>query len=127
MTVATRGALLFDIDGTLTGTDPLHIRALNAMLAGFDMSITPDDYFNRVMGRTNAENMRDFFPTTALSDHQRLVAQKEATFRELAATDRKPTPGLIELMDRAESEGVAMAAVTSAPAPNAELMLTGLA
>jgi HAD superfamily hydrolase (TIGR01509 family) len=126
MTRYARGALLFDIDGTLTDTDPLHIRAFNVMLAEFGMSITPEEYFRRVMGFTNAEIMRDFFPNMALSEHQRLAAFKEATFRDLAASGLHPTPGLGDLLDWADAEGIPMAAVTNAPAPNAELMLAGL-
>jgi HAD superfamily hydrolase (TIGR01509 family) len=126
MTRTFKGALLFDIDGTLTDTDPLHIRAFNTMLAQFDRSITAEEYFRRVMGFTNAEIMRDFFPDMPVAEHKVLADFKEATFRELAKTDLHPVPGLIDLLDWAEREGMPMAAVTNAPTANAELMLTGL-
>ena len=125
MTRTFKGALLFDIDGTLTDTDPLHIRAFNTMLARFGRSITSEEYFRRVMGFTNAEIMRDFFPDMPVAEHRALADFKEATFRELAKTDLHPVPGLIDLLDWAESEGITMAAVTNAPTANAELMLTG--
>jgi HAD superfamily hydrolase (TIGR01509 family) len=121
-----KGALLFDIDGTLTDTDPIHIQAFNIMLAEFGMSISHDEYFARVMGFTNAEIMRDFFPAKPVNEHKRLADFKEATFRKLAASELKPTPGLLEFIDFADGLGIPMAAVTNAPAPNAELMLTGL-
>ena len=126
MTHPFKGALLFDIDGTLTDTDPLHIRAFNTMLAKFDRSITAEEYFRRVMGFTNAEIMRDFFPEMPVAEHRALADFKEAAFRDLAKTDLHPTPGLIDLMDWADTQGIPMAAVTNAPAANAELMLTGL-
>jgi HAD superfamily hydrolase (TIGR01509 family) len=125
-TSRAKGALLFDIDGTLTDTDPIHIKAFNIMLAEFGLHISHDAYFARVMGFTNAEIMRDFFPDKPVAEHKRLADFKEATFRTLAACELKPTPGLIDFMDFAEAEGIAMAAVTNAPVPNAELMLTGL-
>jgi HAD superfamily hydrolase (TIGR01509 family) len=121
-----KGALLFDIDGTLTDTDPIHIKAFNIMLAEFGMSISHDEYFARVMGFTNAEIMRDFFPEKPVAEHKRLADFKEATFRKLAASELKPTPGLIDFMDFAEGRGIPMAAVTNAPVLNAELMLSGL-
>jgi HAD superfamily hydrolase (TIGR01509 family) len=121
-----KGALLFDIDGTLTDTDPIHIKAFNIMLAEFGMNISHDAYFSRVMGFTNAEIMRDFFPDKPVAEHKRLADFKEATFRKLAASELRPTRGLIEFMDFADERGIPMAAVTNAPAPNAELMLTGL-
>jgi HAD superfamily hydrolase (TIGR01509 family) len=121
-----KGALLFDIDGTLTDTDPIHIKAFNIMLAEFGMSISHDEYFARVMGFTNAEIMRDFFPEKPVAEHKRLADFKEAAFRKLAASELKPTPGLIDFMDFAEGRGIPMAAVTNAPVLNAELMLSGL-
>jgi HAD superfamily hydrolase (TIGR01509 family) len=121
-----KGALLFDIDGTLTDTDPIHIRAFNIMLAEFGMSISHDEYFTRVMGFTNTEIMRNFFPQKPVAEHKRLADFKEATFRELAASELVPAAGLLAFMDFADSHGIPMAAVTNAPVPNAEMMLTGL-
>ncbi len=126
MTRTLKGALLFDIDGTLTDTDPLHIRAFNAMLAQFGRSITAEDYFARVMGFTNAEIMRDFFPEKPVAEPKALADWKEAAFRDLAQTELHPTPGLVDLMDWADAHAIPMAAVTNAPAANVELMLTGL-
>jgi beta-phosphoglucomutase len=126
MTNPWKGALLFDIDGTLTDTDPLHIRAFNAMLAQFGRSITNEEYLSRVMGFTNAEIMRDFFPDKSPEDHQALADWKEAAFRELAGTELHPTKGLLDLMDWSDAEGIPMAAVTNAPVRNAELILRGL-
>jgi HAD superfamily hydrolase (TIGR01509 family) len=123
---AAKGAILFDIDGTLTDTDPIHIRAFNIMLAEFGLSISHEEYFRRVMGFTNAEIMRDFFPGKPISEHRRLADFKEATFRELAAAHLQPTAGLLDLMDWADGEAIPMAAVTNAPTANAELMLAGL-
>jgi HAD superfamily hydrolase (TIGR01509 family) len=121
-----RGAILFDIDGTLTDTDPVHIRAFNIMLAEFGQSIGPEEYFRRVMGFTNAEIMRGFFPDKPMAEHRRLADLKEAAFRELAGAQLQPTAGLLELMDWADAKGIPMAAVTNAPTANAELMLSGL-
>jgi HAD superfamily hydrolase (TIGR01509 family) len=126
MTRRFKGALLFDIDGTLTDTDPLHIKAFNIMLAQFGQSISSEEYFRRVMGFTNAEIMRDFFPQKPVAEHRALADFKEATFRDLARTELHPTPGLLALLDWAEDLAIPMAAVTNAPVLNAELMLAGL-
>jgi HAD superfamily hydrolase (TIGR01509 family) len=121
-----KGALLFDIDGTLTDTDPLHIQAFNMMLSQFGRSITPTEYLARVMGFTNAEIMRNFFPDKSVDDHKALADWKEAAFRELAKQGLHATPGLLDLMEWADSIGITMAAVTNAPQANADLMLNGL-
>ena len=126
MTQSFKGALLFDIDGTLTDTDPIHIRAFNMMLAQFGQSISHEDYCAKVMGFTNAQIMRGFFPEMPESEHKRLADWKEAKFRDLAKADLVPTPGLMDLMDWAQAANIPMAAVTNAPTANAELILTGL-
>jgi HAD superfamily hydrolase (TIGR01509 family) len=120
------GALLFDIDGTLADTDPLHIRAFNKMLSAFGRSISAEEYFRRVMGFSNAAIMQDFFPTMTLMEHKRLADEKEAAFRDLARNDLHPVAGLMDLLDWADAQGIVMAAVTNAPAANADLILNGL-
>jgi HAD superfamily hydrolase (TIGR01509 family) len=126
MTTSFKGALLFDIDGTLADTDPLHIRAFNRMLAQFGRSIAPAAYFSRVMGFSNAAIMQDFFPEKSIAEHKALAEWKEASFRDLAKSELHPMPGLLALMDWAEAQGIPMAAVTNAPMLNAELILTSI-
>jgi HAD superfamily hydrolase (TIGR01509 family) len=55
-----------------------------------------------------------------------VIEEKEAVFRNLVAGRIVPTPGLMALLDRADAAGVPMVAVTNAPRPNAELLLSGL-
>ncbi len=123
---AVRGALLFDIDGTLCDTDPLHIRAFNHVMEPHGVHVELEEYLRRVMGRTNAAIMLDFFPQKGIAEHRALADAKEAAFRDLARTDLHPMPGLLDLMDWADAHAIPMAAVTNAPTENAELMLTGL-
>ncbi len=123
---AVRGALLFDIDGTLCDTDPLHIRAFNQVMEPHGVKVGLAEYLHRVMGRTNAAIMLDFFPRKSIEEHRALADAKEAAFRDLARTDLHPMPGLIDLMGWADAHAIPMAAVTNAPTENAELMLTGL-
>jgi HAD superfamily hydrolase (TIGR01509 family) len=126
MNKSYKGAILFDIDGTLADTDPLHIKAFNVMLDRFGRHISSEEYFKRVMGYTNADIMQDFFPDMPVSEHRALADFKEATFRDLAKTELHPIAGLSSLMDWADAQGIIMAAVTNAPIPNAELILTSL-
>ncbi len=123
---AVRGALLFDIDGTLCDTDPLHIRAFNQVMEPHGVHVGLDEYLRRVMGRTNANIMLDFFPEKSIEEHRALADAKEAAFRDLARTDLHPMPGLMDLMHWADGHAIPMAAVTNAPTENAELMLTAL-
>lgn len=119
--------LLFDLDGTLVHTDPVHFRAFNAMLAPFGRSVDEAFYLNNVMGRQNAAIMRDIFPDLPESEHQRLADQKEANFRALAGAGAlSPLPGLLDLLARAQEQDVPCCIVTNAPCANALQMLAAI-
>lgn len=118
-------ALLFDLDGTLTDTDHLHLEAFRILLQDFGRAITPEHYKARIMGHPNDQIMREMFPDEtperriALSDH------KEQLFRDQLDT-LTPTPGVLKVLDWADAHGVPYAVVTNAPRANAEMMLQGL-
>jgi HAD superfamily hydrolase (TIGR01509 family) len=127
MTLSLQGALLFDIDGTLAHTDPIHIRAFNAMLVeNGRRALTEAEYTRTVMGRANAAIFGDLFPERAVAEHRLMADAKEAAFRHLARHDLVPMPGLLALLDTADARGIPMAAVTNAPRANAEMILGAL-
>ncbi len=121
-------ALLFDLDGTLVESDRLHYEAFSDLLAEHDRAITWEDYTGKIMGRPNAELMADIFPDRP-DEHKALADRKEAMFRDRLAASVDPVPGIVDLLDRAEAEGIRVAVVTNAPRLNAEAMLaaSGLA
>ncbi len=118
-----RDTLLFDLDGTLTDTDQLHLEAYRRILAPRELSEA--EYKVQVMGQANAAIMGWMFPGLPAHEHQRLADEKERLFRSMV--DRlHPTPGLMGLLAWAERHGIKTAVVTNAPRDNAELMLAGL-
>jgi beta-phosphoglucomutase-like phosphatase (HAD superfamily) len=46
-------ALLFDVDGTLADTDPIHVRAFERYLASHGLTVDEAFYRTRISGRTN--------------------------------------------------------------------------
>jgi len=38
-------AVIFDFDGVISDTEPLHLKAFNEVLAQFDIEIAPHDYY----------------------------------------------------------------------------------
>lgn len=125
--VAPLQAVLFDVDGTLCDSDPIHFEALRDMLQeiGFNggVPITEEFYVKNYAGRHNDDAAAILFP----DDHERgvkFLQDKEATFRRLAKGKLKPIDGLHKLRKWIEERGLKRAAVTNAPRPNAELLIS---
>ncbi|CAI5965782.1 unnamed protein product [Closterium sp. NIES-64] len=136
-------AVLFDIDGTLTDSDPLHFLAFQRMLSdvGFDGGRPIDEAFfrTRISGRHNPDIGRDLFPEWTEEQRTAFLDEKEALFRRsvrvavggvdivrLAGDHIKPVAGLDRLCAWIEATGLRRAAVTNAPRENAEQMLAAL-
>ncbi|KAI8463822.1 MAG: HAD-like domain-containing protein [Monoraphidium minutum] len=122
--------MLFDIDGTLTNSDPLHFLAFQEILVevGFDggRPISEDFFRSRISGHHNPEIAADLFPEWSVEQHVAFYTDKEQRFRDLAGSKLQRMPGLTEWIAWLRGRGVRMAAVTNAPRANTELMLAAL-
>ncbi|KJC61511.1 haloacid dehalogenase [Bradyrhizobium sp. LTSPM299] len=119
-------ALLFDIDGTLADTDPLHLAAFNQVLGPHGHAFDHARFGKELQGFSNASIGDRFLAHEPPERRAVILVEKERVFRELVSGQIKPVPGLTALLDRADRAGVPIVAVTNAPRPNAELLLTGL-
>jgi HAD superfamily hydrolase (TIGR01509 family) len=120
-------ALLFDIDGTLADTDPIHLEAFNQAFAPYGEHFDKARFSRELQGLANVAIAARFVPHLTPEAGMAVLAGKEATFRQLAATSVHAVPGLMDLLDLADGLGLPMAAVTNAPRANADLILDGLA
>ncbi|KAL6557953.1 hypothetical protein OROMI_018303 [Orobanche minor] len=120
-------AVLFDVDGTLCDTDPLHYYAFREMLQeiGFNggVPITEEYFVVNIAGKHNEDIATILFP----DDHARgikFLEDKEAMFRRIVKEKIEPVRGLYKLKKWIEDRGLKRAAVTNAPKENAELMIS---
>ncbi|MGE8120392.1 HAD family hydrolase [Pseudomonas fulva] len=119
-------ALLFDLDGTLTDTDTLHLQAFRQLLREYDgRALSQGQFDAQISGRANGELFAELFEGATALQCQALAERKEALFREMSPK-LEPLPGLIRLLDHASTHGFGMCVVTNAPRLNAEHMLAGL-
>lgn len=119
-------ALLFDIDGTLADTDPLHLEAFNRTFAPYGHAFDKARFSRELQGLANVAIAARFVPHLSAADGMAVLDGKEAVFRELARTAIHAVPGLFALLDLADAADLPMAAVTNAPRANADLILDGL-
>jgi HAD superfamily hydrolase (TIGR01509 family) len=119
-------ALLFDLDGTLANTDPLHLQIWQDLLHGYGHQVNQAFYQRHISGRLNADILAELLPQLDAPAASAFSANKEKLFRQLALNQLSPTPGLTALLDWIDQQGLATAVVTNAPRDNAEFMLDTL-
>lgn len=118
-----RPALLFDLDGTLLHTDPLHAAVFQELFAERGRAIDEAYYLRHIHGRLNADIFSEAFPD---ENSEALSHEKEARFRDKLGASAEPVAGLIELLDLCDAKGWGRALVTNAPRVNADAMLDAI-
>lgn len=111
-------ALLYDLDGTLVDSMPLHHDAWRTWHARQGLPFDDDGFFSATAGRTNAEILAELFPGSDAAHIAALGEAKEALYREVALTQLQAVPGAIDMLHRAAARGLAQAVCTAAPPGN---------
>jgi beta-phosphoglucomutase len=115
-------AILFDLDGTLANTDPLHYQTWQDILRDYGLEIDRAFYQARISGRLNPLIIQDLLPQLSFEAGKQLADDKEARFREIALS-LTPMPGLLDLLAWIDTQGLKKAVVTNAPRDNVKFML----
>jgi len=139
-------AALFDLDGVITPTAEVHMRAWAQMFGDFLTSqdihepYTDDDYFRYVDGKPRYEGVRSFLESrnidlSAGDPNDDPLAQtiaglgnrKNAVFEELLGTEGvEPYPGSVRLVEALARRGTKMAIVSSSRNAPAVLKAAGM-
>ncbi|MEP0868340.1 HAD family phosphatase [Trichocoleus desertorum AS-A10] len=119
-------AILFDLDGTLTNTDPIHFRAWQEHLSEHGLEIDETFYKTQISGKTNPVIIEEILPNLSMEAGQQLADAKELRFRELATQEITAMAGLTQILDWAQQQQLPLAVVTNAPPENAYFMLETL-
>ncbi|KAL1562072.1 haloacid dehalogenase-like hydrolase domain-containing protein Sgpp [Salvia divinorum] len=88
--VAPLEAILFDIDGTLADSDPIHYYAFREMLQELGYNggepITEEFFITNISGKHNEELCQVLFPDWELQRARKFFVDKEAMFRRTNGT-----------------------------------------
>lgn len=121
------GAIVFDFDGVIVDSEPLHLRAYQDMLWAVGLSLGRDEYYDRYLGFDDAGMFRvlaadrDFkLDDRRLAD---LVRRKSARFERLVAGTDILFPGAAECVRRSAAE-VPVAIASGASRREIEMILT---
>jgi beta-phosphoglucomutase len=115
------GALLFDLDGTLIDSMPLHHESWKLWHAARGLAFDDAGFFAATAGRTNAEILADLYPGTALPEIEAMAEHKEVLYRELAATRLGLIAGAMDALAWARGAGWPLAICTASPPGNLQV------
>ncbi|MFO7984118.1 MAG: HAD family phosphatase [Desulfuromonadales bacterium] len=96
-------AVIFDFDGIIADTEPLHFRAFLTVLKAEGISLTWDEYLERYIGFDDRDMLR-----TVFADHNKdltprrmseLIARKAECFIDAVDQGVEACPGVVELIE----------------------------
>jgi beta-phosphoglucomutase len=111
-------ALLFDLDGTLIDSMPLHHEAWRRWFRQQGLPFDEDGFFEATAGRSNDEILRDVFPQAGAAERLAMAEAKEALYRAEAARSLKLIAGAETVLAAARQDGLKLAICTAAPPGN---------
>jgi beta-phosphoglucomutase family hydrolase len=118
--------LIFDMDGVLIDSEPLHLCAYQELLQGFGITFTEEDNYPFI-GRKDLDLAQHLIGLHKLPMQPlQLVEQKEAVLARLFRTRLVPMPGLIKVLERAQQISLPTAVASSATLPTIQLVMQTL-
>jgi beta-phosphoglucomutase len=95
-------AVIFDFDGIIVDTEPLHYRAFQKILLPLGLGYSWDDYVSHYMGFDDREAFREAYKTIGQdltdSELEGLITRKAALFEEIISDGITPYPGALDLI-----------------------------
>lgn len=95
-------AVIFDFDGIIVDTEPLHYQAFQKILVPLGMGYSWDDYVSHYMGFDDREAFREVYKTIGQdigdSELGGLILRKAAVFERIITDGITPYPGALELI-----------------------------
>ena len=123
-------ALIFDFDGVIVDSEPIHLVCFQRVLAGVGIELTHDDYYEKYLGYDDHDCM-----AKAAEDHDikltelqltELVAQKTRHIKRAISESIEPIAGAVELVESLAGAGVPLAVCSGALYDEIELAARAL-
>jgi beta-phosphoglucomutase len=120
-------AVIFDVDGVLIDSYAAHFESWSALATETGIRFTESD-FVRTFGQTSRDILARFWTDRVLDDSRikSLDDRKESLFRQIVERKFPFMPGAVALIDALHQAGFKIAAGSSGPPENVELVLCKL-
>ncbi len=120
-------AVLFDMDGLIVDTEPIHFAAFRTYMSRFGVDM-PESMMAEFIGYSDVENLMDLKEKYKVEESlDRMVIERRAIYLELVKTlPIKVFPGFWEFSAKARERGLKLAVVSSASAEQVKIVLSRL-
>lgn len=122
-TMQQQYAFLFDMDGVIVDSNPVHKIALKQFCEEHGFHLTEEQLHTKIYGRTNKDWIPVVFGDITKEQIARYAAEKEKLFRDLYAGTIEPLKGLLPFLQKLDNYGLQRAIATSAPRENVDFTL----
>ena len=108
-----KGAI-FDVDGVIVNTVPLHFKAWKQMFSEYGRDFTHEDYRQKVDGIPRLDGARAILTHLSAGELEKAAAKKQRHYLELVdAGEIETYPHTVELINELKKNGIKIAAASS--------------
>ncbi len=96
-------AVIFDFDGIIVDSEPLHLRAFQRTVETLGLKLSPTDYYSRYLACDDKTFFRKFLEDNGQQGTEgeivRLVEEKGVCFEEMMGEGIRIFPGVVEFLE----------------------------
>jgi len=111
-------ALIFDFDGVVVDSEPIHFATFRRVLASRGCELARNDYYTKYIGYDDHDAFvacfRDHGLTVEEAEVATMTAEKTAMVKKAFAESIKPLPGAVDLIRSATAAGISLAICSGA-------------
>jgi len=111
-------AVIFDFDGVIVDTEPLHYQAFQKILAPLNLDYSWEEYVAVYMGFDDRDAFREAFKQGGIAlsagELEQLIARKADIFQEVIAAGVAPYPGVTALIHNLHKQSTPLAICSGA-------------
>ncbi len=116
-------AALFDLDGVIIDSEPLHVQAFKQVLEKYGKVLSDDQYKQYFAGKTDKEGFAAYFNNFPVNVELSVIQEvKNRAYEQLASIKLEPYPGIVNLI-RTLSARMPLALVTGSLSSEARIAL----
>lgn len=120
-------AVLFDMDGVLIDSEPLHAEVYKRTLQKYGYDFSDEHYKAHILGRTDKAGLQHYFEAVgAVEDISAILDEKAKAYLAFVTDKLVPYQEVLELIGELSGRGVVLALVTGSLRVEAELTLKTL-